>query len=187
MAQLGGTLFIDRQRRMHVGEINDDIQTALDDGALVIVFPEGTSSDGQSVLPFKSSLLQPATPQQHPLTIGRVHYTLPDGCPDAAVAEIVALGDAEFLALLQQRFGTRHRFIAASPRTSYPLGLRYRWKPVGERQVWLGNAATETSFGGIVSAVTVRIAVRLGCASPGTTASNLNCRPLSASATPGVV
>src|SRR5258708_4712546 len=27
MAQLGGTLFIDRQRRTHVGEINDDIQT----------------------------------------------------------------------------------------------------------------------------------------------------------------
>ena len=86
MAQLGGTLFIDRQRRMHVGEINDDIQTALDDGALVIVFPEGTSSDGQSVLPFKSSLLEPATQQKHPLTIGRVHYTLPDGGPDAAVA-----------------------------------------------------------------------------------------------------
>jgi 1-acyl-sn-glycerol-3-phosphate acyltransferase len=86
MAQLGGTLFIDRQRRTHVGEINDDIQTALADGALVIVFPEGTSSDGSSVLPFKSSLLEPATRSRYPLTIGRVHYTLENGSDDATVA-----------------------------------------------------------------------------------------------------
>ena len=46
LAQLGGTVFIDRQRRTHVGEVNDDIRNALDDGALVTIFPEGTSSDG---------------------------------------------------------------------------------------------------------------------------------------------
>ncbi|MDP1734290.1 MAG: FAD-dependent monooxygenase [Sulfuritalea sp.] len=62
-------------------------------------------------------------------------------CADETVADIKALDDAAFLALLQQRFGTRHRFTAASPRTAYPLGLRYRPNPVGERQVWLGNAA----------------------------------------------
>ena len=94
LARLGGTLFIDRQRRTHVGEINDDIQAALDDGALVIVFPEGTSSDGRGVLPFKSSLLEPATQQKHPLTVGRVRYTLPNGGDDEAVAY---WGDAVFL------------------------------------------------------------------------------------------
>ena len=93
MAQLGGTLFIDRRRRTHVGEINTDIQAALDDGALVIVFPEGTSSDGRSVLPFKSSLLEPATTQKHPLTVGRVRYTLASGADDDAVAY---WGDAVF-------------------------------------------------------------------------------------------
>lgn len=62
-------------------------------------------------------------------------------CADDTVAEVKALDDAAFLALLQQRFGTRHRFTAAGPRTAYPLGLRYRANPVGERQVWLGNAA----------------------------------------------
>jgi lyso-ornithine lipid O-acyltransferase len=93
LAQMGGTLFIDRQRRIHVGEINDDIQAALDDGALVIVFPEGTSSDGRDVLPFKSSLLEPATQQNHPLTVGRMRYTLADGGNDEAVAY---WGDAVF-------------------------------------------------------------------------------------------
>jgi len=86
LAQLGGTLFIDRQRRTHVGEINDDIQTALDDGALVIVFPEGTSSDGRGVLPFKSALLEPAAQQTHPLTVGRVRYLQANGEVDDAVA-----------------------------------------------------------------------------------------------------
>jgi lyso-ornithine lipid O-acyltransferase len=86
LARLGGTLFIDRQRRTHVGEINDDIQAALDEGALVIVFPEGTSSDGRSVLPFKSSLLEPATQQNNPLTVGRLHYTLANGKNDEVVA-----------------------------------------------------------------------------------------------------
>ena len=57
------------------------------------------------------------------------------------VENIRTLDDASFLTALQQRFGERHRFTAASPRVSYPLGLRWRKCPVGERQVWLGNAA----------------------------------------------
>jgi 1-acyl-sn-glycerol-3-phosphate acyltransferase len=93
LAQLGGTMFIDRQRRTHVGEVNGEIQNALDGGALVIVFPEGTSSDGRNVLPFKSSLLEPAMQQKHPLTVGRVHYTLANGSDDEAVAY---WGDAVF-------------------------------------------------------------------------------------------
>ena len=62
-------------------------------------------------------------------------------CGDTAQAGVKALDDEGFLALLQQRFGTRHRFTSASPRAAYPLGLRYRRQPVGARQVWLGNAA----------------------------------------------
>jgi 2-octaprenyl-6-methoxyphenol hydroxylase len=57
------------------------------------------------------------------------------------VARVKSLDDTAFLALLQHRFGERHRFTAASPRLSYPLGLRYREQPVGQREVWLGNAA----------------------------------------------
>jgi 1-acyl-sn-glycerol-3-phosphate acyltransferase len=94
LARLGGTVFIDRQRRTHVGEVNQEIQSALDDGALVIVFPEGTSSDGKTILPFKSSLLEPATQQKHPLTVGCLQYSLPDG--DAGT-EICYWGDAVFL------------------------------------------------------------------------------------------
>lgn len=54
---------------------------------------------------------------------------------------VAALDDSRFLALLQSRFGQRHRFLAISPRVSYPLTLRWREDTVAERQVWLGNAA----------------------------------------------
>jgi 2-octaprenyl-6-methoxyphenol hydroxylase len=62
-------------------------------------------------------------------------------CAAGDAAHIVALDDANFLDLLQQRFGTRHRFISATVREHFPLTLRYRNKPVGDRQMWLGNAA----------------------------------------------
>ncbi|MDP2821485.1 MAG: FAD-dependent monooxygenase [Sulfuritalea sp.] len=74
------------------------------------------------------------------LPLGR-DYAVVLTCADEILDGVKALDDAGFLALLQQRFGTRHRFTAAGPRTAYPLGLRYRQDPVGERQVWLGNAA----------------------------------------------
>jgi 1-acyl-sn-glycerol-3-phosphate acyltransferase len=104
LAQLGGTLFVDRERRTQVGEVNDEIQAALDGGALVVLFPEGTSSDGQTVLPFKSSLLEPATQQKHPLTVGRLRYAITDG--DAG-AEVCYWGDAVFFPHLLNLLGKR--------------------------------------------------------------------------------
>src|ERR1043165_3236268 len=78
-ARLGGTLFADRSRRTQVGRLNAQIQAAMDEGGLVVLFPEGTSSDGQDVLPFKSSLLEPATNAAHPLAGGHICYALDDG------------------------------------------------------------------------------------------------------------
>jgi 1-acyl-sn-glycerol-3-phosphate acyltransferase len=125
LAQLGGTVFIDRQRRTHVGQVNDQIREALDAGVLVIIFPEGTSSDGQSVLPFKSSLLEPAVQHNYPLTAGCIQYTLADG--DQGV-EICYWGDAVFLPhllnLLSKRSVTAHtRFAPVQNRSGYRKDL----------------------------------------------------------------
>ena len=68
-------------------------------------------------------------------------YSVVLTCADEILDEVKSLDNAAFLALLQRRFGTRHRFTAATARVAYPLGLRYRSDPVGERQVWIGNAA----------------------------------------------
>lgn len=68
-------------------------------------------------------------------------YSVVLTCADAVLDEVKSLDDQAFLALLQRRFGMRHRFTATTPRLAYPLGLRYRLETTGERQVWLGNAA----------------------------------------------
>jgi lyso-ornithine lipid O-acyltransferase len=78
-AALAGTVFVERERRMNVGAVNREIQEALADGALVVIFPEGTSSNGQNILPFKSSLLEPATKPGQPLFICRLGYEIEDG------------------------------------------------------------------------------------------------------------
>ncbi len=78
-AVLGGTVFVDRTRRFQVGQVNDEITAALNQGALVVLFPEGTSSNGQTLLPFKSSLLEPGTDPAWPLAIGWIHYEIDDG------------------------------------------------------------------------------------------------------------
>jgi 1-acyl-sn-glycerol-3-phosphate acyltransferase len=51
----------------------------LDQGILVVLFPEGTSSDGRAILPFKSALLEPATDSSRPLSACLIGYRLADG------------------------------------------------------------------------------------------------------------
>lgn len=78
-ARCAGTVFVDRERRTRVGQTTSEIETALKEGALVVLFPEGTSSNGETVLPFKSSLLEPATRQSHGLYASHIQYQLEDG------------------------------------------------------------------------------------------------------------
>ena len=78
-AKLAGTVFVHREQRAQTGRTVCRIDAALRTGALLVLFPEGTSSGGQTVLPFKSSLLEPATRQPHSLTAGFLCYDLADG------------------------------------------------------------------------------------------------------------
>lgn len=103
-AQMGGTVFVDRARRTQVGDVNDEIQAALDDGALVVLFPEGTSSGGETVLPFKSALLQPAAGQAHPLSVCCIQYDLDDG---NAAEDVCYWGDDTFLPHMLNLLGKR--------------------------------------------------------------------------------
>lgn len=81
LAKLGGTIFIERERRTHVGTVNREIETALNEGALVVVFPEGTSSNGETILPFRAPLLEPALRGGHEISTAWIHYDLEDGDP----------------------------------------------------------------------------------------------------------
>jgi 1-acyl-sn-glycerol-3-phosphate acyltransferase len=55
-----GTLFIERGRSRHAHRTNGHIAGAMRDGEIIAVFPEGTTSEGDVLLPFHAALFQPA-------------------------------------------------------------------------------------------------------------------------------
>jgi 1-acyl-sn-glycerol-3-phosphate acyltransferase len=57
LARLQRTVFVERQRRSATGDVRDAIRDRLLAGDALVLFPEGTSHDGNTVLPFKSALL----------------------------------------------------------------------------------------------------------------------------------
>src|SRR5579872_7317638 len=57
LARLQRTVFVERTRRSATGETRDVIRERLLAGDTLLLFPEGTSHDGNRVLPFKSALL----------------------------------------------------------------------------------------------------------------------------------
>jgi lyso-ornithine lipid O-acyltransferase len=57
LARLQETVFIERAKRAQTVAVRDVIRQRLVDGDALILFPEGTSDDGNCVLPFKSALL----------------------------------------------------------------------------------------------------------------------------------
>ncbi|MDE1902762.1 MAG: 1-acyl-sn-glycerol-3-phosphate acyltransferase, partial [Alphaproteobacteria bacterium] len=60
LARLQRTVFIDRKRRS-VARQRDALSARLHAGDQLILFPEGTSGDGQRLLPFKSALFAAVT------------------------------------------------------------------------------------------------------------------------------
>ncbi len=57
LARLQQTVFVERSRRSQTGAARDQIRDRVLQGDALVLFPEGTSSDGNCVLPFKSALM----------------------------------------------------------------------------------------------------------------------------------
>jgi 1-acyl-sn-glycerol-3-phosphate acyltransferase len=81
IATLTGTVYIDRARRTETHSVQPKIAASLAAGVRLILFPEGTSSDGRQVLPFRSSLFQPAVENRAPITAACISYEMGDGDP----------------------------------------------------------------------------------------------------------
>jgi 1-acyl-sn-glycerol-3-phosphate acyltransferase len=62
LASLNRTVFVKREHRLGVAEQINALKEALADNWSVTVFPEGTTTDGQSLLPFKTSMLSVLEP-----------------------------------------------------------------------------------------------------------------------------
>jgi 1-acyl-sn-glycerol-3-phosphate acyltransferase len=78
-ARVGGTIFIDRRSRASTAEVAQQISERLKLPVPILLFPEGTSSDGSQVLRFHSSLFEPAVAAGAPITAAAVRYVLGSG------------------------------------------------------------------------------------------------------------
>ncbi len=70
-----GTLYIERGRRHAVAAMNRTVSQHLRHGETVVVFAEGTTTDGTQLLPFHSNLIAPAIDATAPVWPLAIRYT----------------------------------------------------------------------------------------------------------------
>ena len=114
LCEQGGTLFIDRTRPHQIARINRKMAAALMKGDTFAVFPEGTTSAGNVLLPFHAALLQPALACDARLYPVAIRYTRADGslCSEADYEGDKSLIDTLRLMVTQPVINVRLEFLA---------------------------------------------------------------------------
>ena len=92
LASCGGTIFVERSRPQAVNDPARGIADALGLGIPVILFPEGTSSDGGGVLAFRSAFFEPAIATKAAIRPVAIAYSVIDGIE----ADLCYYGDITF-------------------------------------------------------------------------------------------
>lgn len=77
------TIFIDRGRKRDLLRVLELVRRCLERGLGVTVFPEATSTKGETILRFKPSLLQLAAKNKQPVHYATLSYRTPPGWPPA--------------------------------------------------------------------------------------------------------
>ena len=97
------TIFIDRQRKRDLLRVNALLTEALAAGQTVVIFPEGTTTGGAAVLPFKSGLLEPAVRTGRGVAYASLSYRT--DVTEAPASEAVCWwGEMEFVPHLLKLF-----------------------------------------------------------------------------------
>ncbi len=84
LAAKNDTVFLRRGSRGHAHLVNQQVADLLLRGQYVAVFPEGTTTDGRSLLHFHAALLQPALSCGKPVLPVAISYWDPDGARSLA-------------------------------------------------------------------------------------------------------
>ena len=84
LAAQNNTLFVSRERRGGLSRQIDALRTAMLGHQPVALFPEGTTSDGTDLLPFKPTLLAVLLPPPRPVRIQPIHIDYGPAAPDIA-------------------------------------------------------------------------------------------------------
>jgi 1-acyl-sn-glycerol-3-phosphate acyltransferase len=83
IARQAGTLFVDRTVRRDALRASQAVEDVLAKGRSLVLFPEGTSTDGATVLPFHGSLLAGAAAARRPVHAAAIGYRTPPRSPPA--------------------------------------------------------------------------------------------------------
>ena len=101
-----GTVFINRTNRRDIPRAGAEIIKRLNQGEGVVVFPEGTSTKGEEVLPFNSSFFEFAARSNIPVSYASITYQTPPGETPASIAACW-WGDIGFWSHLWRLFKVR--------------------------------------------------------------------------------
>lgn len=124
IAERAGTIFIRRERRRDTARINDLVHAALAEGDCVGLFPEGTTTEGDRLLKFHSSLFEPAVANAARIFPVAVRYEHADGTLCRAMAYVGELSFMQSLALVIRQRGAVARVRFAEPVEAAGLGRR---------------------------------------------------------------
>jgi lyso-ornithine lipid O-acyltransferase len=94
LARLQGTVFVPRGSRKDIPRVNAALRGALRDGRDLVVFPEGTSSDGARVLPFRPAHFDAIENYEGVLAVSPIAIVYRDG---ARPVDVGWYGDMTFL------------------------------------------------------------------------------------------
>lgn len=115
LCRLCDVVFVER-RASKTGEYKDVLRRRLEEGELLCLFPEGTTSDNSGLLPFKSAFFsiieQEVNGQPVPIQPVIIRYTHLNRKPVTQTnrEEIAWIGDAELLPHIRRLLG-KHRSI----------------------------------------------------------------------------
>ncbi|MCB1058200.1 MAG: 1-acyl-sn-glycerol-3-phosphate acyltransferase [Acidobacteria bacterium] len=90
------TIFVDRESRRDVVRVGEQITRVLEEGRGVVLFAEATTSPGETVQPFKTSLLAPVARLGLPVHHATLSYRTDAGQPPARDS-VCWWGETEFL------------------------------------------------------------------------------------------
>lgn len=81
LAEMGGSIFVERRNRQRIDRDISKMTETLRKGFNIVIYPEGTSTNGQVLLPFKKSLLMSAVDADREIVPVAIKYMEIDGVP----------------------------------------------------------------------------------------------------------
>jgi lyso-ornithine lipid O-acyltransferase len=111
LAKLNRTIFISRTEKNNVAQQVAELRDAIAENWSVTLFPEGTTSDGCGLLPFKQSLFETLAPPPKPMMVQPVLLDFGDAGPD--------------IAWLGEETGWESAWRAFTRRGSYDVGVHF--------------------------------------------------------------